>query len=204
MVIGQTIPFQDLIAPADKSMRSLLLTLLAIGTIDAVADTWSPYTDEPMTTGAPSDLIFDNGFDGQQNGGTSCATAIILGGGSTYTGDTTAAPNWMSTFGPLFSPSNDVVYKFVAGPDVDGFITPTGSNFTFAMYLIPSCAESGSEPSPIGATATVGRGIDLLASGVTSGNTYYLAITGTASGGGGANGTLNFTTPFSIAIPPKF
>lgn len=185
-------------------MRSLLLTLLAIWTIDAVADTWSPYTDEPITTGAPGDLVFDNGFDGQQNGGTSCATAIILGGGSTYTGDTTAAPNWMSTFGPLFSPSNDVVYQFVAGPDVDGFITPTGSNFTFAMYLIPSCAESGAEPSPIGATATIGRGIDLLASGVTSGNTYYLAITGTASGGGGANGTVNFTTPFSIAIPPKF
>jgi hypothetical protein len=197
MVIDQTIPFQDLIDLADKSMRSLLLALFAIWTIDAVADTWLP-------TGAPSDLIFDNGFDGQQNGGTSCAMAIVLAGGSTYTADTAAAPNWMSLFGPLFSPSNDVVYMFVAGPDVDGFITPTASNYTFAMYLIPSCAESGSEPSPIGATATIGRGIDLLASGVTSGNTYYLAITGTASGGGGANGTLNFTTPFSIAIPPKF
>jgi hypothetical protein len=105
----------------------------------------------------------------------------------------------MSSFGPLFSPSNDVVYMFVAGPDVDGSIIPTASNFAFAMYLIPSCAESGSEPSPIGATATIGTGIDLLASGVISGNTYYLAVTGTASDGPGANGTLNFTTPFSIA-----
>lgn len=157
-----------------------------------------------ITARAPSDLIFEDDFDGQKNGGTSCATAAILGGGATYTADTTAAPNWMSSFGPLLSPSNDVVYMFVAGPDVEGSITPTASHYEFAMYLIPGCADSGTEPPPIGATATIGRGIDLLASGVTSGNTYYLAITGTSSGGGGANGTLNFTTPFSLAIPPKF
>lgn len=149
-----------------------------------------------------SDLIFNDGFDGQKNGGTSCATATILEGGVTYAADTTAAPNWMSSFGPLLSPSNDVVYMFVAGPDADGSITPTASNYAFAMYLIPSCSESGTEPPPIGVTATIGRGIDLMASGVTSGNTYFLAITGTASGGAGANGTLNFTTPFSLAPMP--
>ena len=157
-----------------------------------------------IATEALSDLIFDNGFDGQENGDTSCATATVLGGGTTYTADTIAAPNWMSSFGPLLSPSNDVVYTFVAGPVVEGSITPTASNYAFAMYLIPSCAEPGSEPQPIGASATVGRGIDLVASGVTSGNTYYLAITGVAAGGAGANGTVNFTTPFSFAIPPKF
>ena len=152
-----------------------------------------------------SDLIFNDGFDGENgNGGTSCATATILGGGLTYTADTTTAPNWMNSFGPLFSPSDDVVYRFVAGPTVDGFITPISSDYQFAMYLIPSCA-SGTEPVPIGETGTIGIGIDLLASGVVSGNTYYLAVTGTAPGGPGANGTLNFTTPFSLAIQrPKF
>jgi hypothetical protein len=139
-----------------------------------------------------SDPIFDDGFEGQ-NGGSSCATATILGGGLPYTAYTTPAANWMSAFGPLFSLSNDVVYMFVAGPDVDGSITPTASNYSFAMYLIPGCAELGTEPVPIGATATIGTGIDLLASGVSSGNTYYLAVTGTASGGAGANGTLTFT-----------
>lgn len=138
-----------------------------------------------------SDLIFDDAFEGQ-NGGTSCATATILEGGLPYTAYTTAAPNWMSMFGPLFSSSNDVVYMFVAGPDVDGSITPTASDYPFAMYLIPSCAESGSEPVPIGATATIGREIDFLASGVSSGNTYYLVVTGVSSGGAGANGTLTF------------
>jgi len=156
-----------------------------------------------IDTEALSDLIFDDDFEGQQNGGTSCATAIELEGETTYTADTTAASNWMSSFGPLLSPSNDVVYKFVAGPDVEGFITPTVSNYSFAMYLIPDCSQSSSQPQPIGATATVGRGIDLVASGVISGNTYYLAITGVAPGGAGANGTLNFTTPFAPAIPPE-
>lgn len=155
-------------------------------------------------TDAASDLIFEADFDVQENGGTSCNAAPVLGPGATYSSDTVSAPNWMSSFGPLLSPSNDVVYKFVAGPDVAGSIVPTGANYTFAMYLIASCSDLGGEPQPIGATSTLGRGIDLAASGVISGNTYYLAITGPASGGPGANGTLNFTTPFSIAIAPRF
>jgi hypothetical protein len=170
-------------------------------------DTWAQTLAESMDrTAEPtlSDLIFEADFDAQENGGTSCATATILEAGTTYSAITTTAPNWMGTFGPLFSPSNDVVYVFVAGPDVEGSITPTSSDYTFAMYLIPSCADSGTEPQPIGATATIGRGIDLAASGVISGNTYYLAVTGPASGGAGANGTLNFTTPFSIAGHPEF
>src|SRR5690242_1473883 len=156
-----------------------------------------------ITTETLSDLIFNGGFD-EQNGGTSCATATILDGGLTYGADTTAAPNWMSSFGPLFSQSNDVAYVFVAGPDVAGSIIPTASDYPFAMYLIATCADSGTEPTPIGATATIGVGIDLVASGVTSGNTYYLVVTGTASDGAFANGTLNFTTPVSISSPPRF
>jgi hypothetical protein len=156
------------------------------------------------TTDVLGDLIFDADFEGNRNGGISCNTALVLGGDTTYSADTTTAPNWMNSFGPASSSSNDVVYMFVAGADVAGSIIPTASNYPFAMYLIPSCGESGTEPSPIGATATIGRGIDLLASGVTSGNTYYLAVTGIPAGGPGANGTLNFTTPSSIAIAPKF
>lgn len=152
---------------------------------------------------ALSNLIFNDDFDGQENGGTSCASASVLGGDTTYSADTTAAPNWIGSFGPLFSPSNDVIYRFVAGPDVEGSITPTGSNYTFAMYLIASCRDSGAEPAPIGASATIGRGIDLAASGVISGHTYYLAITGASSGGAGANGILNFTTPVSLGAPLK-
>jgi hypothetical protein len=147
----------------------------------------------------PNDLVFTNDFDGPRNGGTSCETAIALDGGHMYTADTTETTNWMSGFGPLFSPSNDVVYEFVAGPNVSGSIVPTVSNYSFAMYLIPTCSDSGAEPAPIGASATVGNGIDLQAAGVVAGNTYYLAITGAAFGGGGANGFVNFTTPPGIS-----
>ena len=160
--------------------------------------------DRDVADVAESDLIFNDDFEGRKNGGTSCATATVLGGGTTYAADTRAAPNWMTLFGPLISSSNDVVYTFVAGPEVEGSIIPTGSNYAFAMYLIPSCTDLGSEPQPIGATATVGRGIDLVASGVISGNTYFIAVTGSAPGGAGANGTLNFTTPFSLTNSPEF
>jgi hypothetical protein len=130
-----------------------------------------------------------------QNGGTTCAAATVMASNTTYTADTTAAPNWMSSFGPLVSPSNDVIYTFTTAAGFSGAITPSASDYAFALYLIPSCAQAGTEPTPIGATATVGTGIDLAGSGVTAGNTYFLAVTGTAAGGAGANGTVTFTTP---------
>jgi hypothetical protein len=186
---------------AGSALASLCLTLDA-----ALADPAGSSPAENRTgsavVAALSDLIFDATFDGQTNGGTSCATANELTGETTFSADTTTTTNWMSSFGPLISQSNDVVYTFVAGPDVEGSITPTISNYAFAMYLIEACAESGTEPQPIGATATPGAGIDLAAAGVVSGHTYYLAITGVAGGGPGANGTLNFTTPSSFAVRP--
>jgi len=125
--------------------------------------------------------------------GSSCTQAIPMGVNNftIYTADTTAATNWMTSFGPLVSPSHDLVYTFTPGPNVAGRITPISSNYAFALYLIPSCA-SGAEPVPIGATATIGVAIDVAAAGVISGNTYYLAVTGIAAGGPGANGTVMF------------
>lgn len=120
-----------------------------------------------------------------------CAAAVTIFSNTTFTSDTTATTNWMTSFGPLVSPSNDMLYTFVAGPQPLGTITPTASSYQFAAYLIPSCADAGTEPSPIKATATVGTAID-LSTGITSGSTYYLAVTGTAAGGAGANGTTTF------------
>lgn len=138
-----------------------------------------------------------------QNGGTTCATATTIVSGNAYTADTTAAPNWMSTFGPLVSPSNDVVYTFVAPANTTGFsILPTASSYAFALYLIPSCADAGTEPTPIGASATVGTAIDNsnISSPLVSGNTYFLAATGTAAGGAGANGTVTFNATLPVTL----
>lgn len=129
--------------------------------------------------------------------GSSCANAITMFLNVSYTADTTQATNWMSSFGPLVSPSQDLVYTFVVGPSITvaDMIFPQSADYSFAMYLIPSCNESGTEPVPIGATATIGRPIDLFGV-VSDGLQYYVAVTGIAAGGAGANGTLTFIVPF--------
>ena len=133
-----------------------------------------------------------------------CASAVNLASNSTYTSDTTTTTNWMFTFGPLLSTANDQLYRFVAGPPPLGTLTPFSSSYAFAMYLIPSCSDAGSEPAPIRATATVGTAIDLGGPPppgqppIVEGETYYLAVTGTAATG--ANGTVSFTTGFPVSL----
>jgi hypothetical protein len=131
--------------------------------------------------------------------GASCASAIPTVYDTPYTTDTTTTTNWMTSFGPLVSPSNDQLYTYTAGPQPLDPITPNTANYAFAMYLITSCSDSGTEPAPIKATATLGAGMD-MSTGITAGTTYYIAITGTAAGGGGANGVLNWDTGVFIAV----
>ena len=130
--------------------------------------------------------------------GASCAAAITLASNTSYVSDTTTTTNWMTSFGPLVSPANDQLYKFTAGAAPLAPITPTAASYQFAMYLIPSCSDSGTEPSPIRATATVGSPIDLNNGSppITQGSVYYLAVTGIAAGGPGNNGTVNFDSAY--------
>lgn len=128
-----------------------------------------------------------------------CASAVTIESNNSYVSDTTGTTDWMLQFGPLNSAgSNDMLYKFVAGAQPLGTITPTASNYTFAMYLIPSCSDGGVEPTPIRSTATVGAAITLGdppppgQPSIAAGSTYYLAVTGTAAAGG--TGTVNFDT----------
>lgn len=128
-----------------------------------------------------------------------CASAVPISSNSTYTSDTTGTTDWMVQFGPLGSGgSNDMLYSFVAGAQPLGTITPTASSYTFAMYLITSCSDSGSEPSPIRSTATIGSPITLGdpppagQPSIVAGSTYYLAVTGTAAAPG--SGTVTFDT----------
>jgi hypothetical protein len=134
-----------------------------------------------------------------EEGGANCAGATILTTNSSYVSDTTSTTNWMTSFGPLVSPSNDQLYTFVAGPPPMGTITPMSSNYQFAMYLIDSCADSGTEPPPIRATGTVGNPID-LSGGIVTGARYYLAVTGAAAAGASANGTVNFIGSWPVTL----
>jgi len=128
-----------------------------------------------------------------------CASAVTIDSNSSFVSDTSGATDWMQQFGPLSSVgSNDNLYKFVAGAQPLGTITPTASSYTFAMYLISSCSDGGNEPSPIRATSTVGSAISLAdppppgQPSIQAGTTYYLAVTGTAAAPG--NGTVNIST----------
>ena len=131
--------------------------------------------------------------------GTSCATAIPMTAPSTVNVDTTGGTGWINNYGPLVSPSNDIVYTFTSGAAAPtGVITPTASSYAFAVYLLNSCT-AGAGPTPIGATATVGTGIALT--GITVASTqYYVAVTGTAAGGPGANGTVTLTVQSTVPV----
>jgi hypothetical protein len=131
--------------------------------------------------------------------GASCGAAITFVSNKSYVSDTTTTTNWMTSFGPLVSPANDQLYTFIAGAQPLGTITPTAASYAFAMYLIPSCSDSGTEPTPIKATATVGTPFD-LSTGITQGAQYYLAVTGIAAGGAGANGTVNIDLSFPVTL----
>jgi len=123
--------------------------------------------------------------------GSSCAAAIPMTAPSTVNTDTTTGSGWINNYGPLVSPSNDIVYTFTSGASTPtGTLTPTASSYTFALYLLNSC-NAGAGPTPIATSSTIGNAINL--SSVTAPNTqYWVAVTGTAAGGAGANGTLTW------------
>ena len=130
--------------------------------------------------------------------GSSCANAMPLAAADDVSTDTTGATDWNSNYGPLVSPSNDLMYTFTANGGPTGDIMPVSSDYAFAMYLLSSCND-GAQPAPIASTGTIGSPIS-LAGLVTDGTQYWLAVTGTAAGGAGANGVLNFTTPDPLPV----
>jgi len=115
--------------------------------------------------------------------------------------DTTTGTGWINNYGPLVSPSNDIVYTFTTGATgPTGSIVAVASNYAFAVYILGSCT-AGAGPTPIGATSTLNSPITLA--GITQANTqYWVAVTGTAAGGAGANGTvtLDLEPPFPVTL----
>ena len=136
--------------------------------------------------------------------GLSCATAIVIPGGTqSYDSDTTAGADIYNNYGPLASPSGDLMYTFTTGataPAAGGSIVLNSANYSAATYLLDSCPAGLSGPTPIGVNATVGGQITLPA--LLASHQYYLAITGTAAGGAGAEGTSNVTInpPYPVEL----
>jgi hypothetical protein len=137
--------------------------------------------------------------------GLSCATAIVISGG-TQTFSTNTATNGATiynNYGPLASPSNDAMYTFTTGataPAPGGTIVLNSADFSAATYLLDSCPAGLGGPTPIGVNATVGGQITLPA--LLANHQYYVAITGTAAGGAGAQGTAGWTInpPYPVEL----
>jgi hypothetical protein len=130
--------------------------------------------------------------------GSSCAQAIPLQVGTVNT-DTSTATGWINAYGPLVSPSNDIVYTFTTGAGgATGSLTPSASSYQFALYLLGSCV-AGIGPTPIATTSTIGTGIPLTGN-TNPGNQYWVAVTGTAAGGAGANGTLTWDVTPTLPV----
>jgi len=131
--------------------------------------------------------------------GNSCATAIPLTAPSTVNTDTTTGTGWINNYGPLGSPSNDIVYTFTTGATAPtGTLTPTAASYSFALYLLDSCA-AGAGPTPIGSTATIGTPINVSVASIPN-HQYFVAVTGTAAGGPTANGTLTWDTTPTLPV----
>jgi hypothetical protein len=132
--------------------------------------------------------------------GASCATAIPLTAPQpALVVDTTGGTGWINNYGPLGSPSNDVLYTFTSGAQTPtGSITPTAATYAFAVYLLNSCT-AGAGPTPIAATGTLNTGIQLAS--VTQPNTqYWVAVTGTAAGGAAANGSVTLDVVQTLPV----
>ena len=131
--------------------------------------------------------------------GGSCAEAIPLTPNNALVVDTTGGTNWIANYGPLGSPSNDIVYTFTTGAAAaTGSITATASNYAFAVYVLGSCT-AGAGPTPIGATGTLNAPIQLAP--ITAPTTqYWVAVNGTAAGGAGANGTVTLNVQPTLPV----
>jgi len=131
-----------------------------------------------------------------QDGG-SCANAIPVKDNGVVQVNTAAGTGWINNYGPLVSPSNDIVYTFTTTQaNLSGTITATASDYAFAIYVLTSCA-AGAGPTPFAATATLNAPISLSLQPTTQ---YWIAVTGTAGGGAGANGTVAMDVNFIIPV----
>jgi hypothetical protein len=134
------------------------------------------------------------------DGGTSCATAQEIFGNQSYAGDTSTSTNFVGAFGGLPSPAPDLAFKFTAGPFVDANVqvTITGG-WSAGVVVTAACAGNGGNPIAA-ATGTTAFNVAMF-SGFTSGQTYYLYVTGNPSDNSGPSGAFNFVISGMLDVP---
>lgn len=126
-----------------------------------------------------------------------CASPIAIHSNETgVTGDTCSAGNPLPTYGGTGSPQNEVIYSFVAqSANATISIAATGgySGSTAALFLLPACTPS-TDPIQFGAP-----GVDMPVSGLTDGQTYFVAVT--ADPGGPNDGCGQYQVDVTGILP---
>jgi hypothetical protein len=133
------------------------------------------------------------------DGGTSCATAQEIFGGTGYSGDTSTSTNFVGAFGGLPSPGPDLAFKFTYGPGMtDGPIpvTITGG-WNAGAVITASCGGNGGNPISAG----TGTGVfSVPLNSLTFGTLYYFYITGNPSDNSGPSGAFSFLVPVPVTL----
>lgn len=126
------------------------------------------------------------------SGGTTCANAEVLQAGTTYSGDTSGAgygnPN--NTFGPVPSPANDAIYKFVANNVSTSESITVNFGYDGFIALTGGCANNA-QPYYGGQGGTGSQTLSLsLPAALVNGTTYYIIISGNPTADNTNNGEV--------------
>lgn len=127
-----------------------------------------------------------------------CATPLPIQSDSQVSGDTCTAGNPLPTYGGTGSPQNEVIYSFVAqGANATINIAATGGfsgGASPGFFLFPACSAS-TDPVAFGAT-----GVDMTVSGLTDGQTYYIAATSDPGGPNNGCGAYDLTVTGTLPV----
>lgn len=134
-----------------------------------------------------------------------CSSPLPLGSSQTYTADTTASSDQMSTIAGVSSPGNEIVYFFTAGDVATSeSISITDTDYDWAIYLTTSCQANipGGDLANAQAGASGSTGTMPLNSGgsaLTPGTQYFVIVSG-EPGGTTTSGVMSFSTPTPLPV----
>jgi hypothetical protein len=138
-------------------------------------------------------------------GGTSCAEAEQILGGTAYSGDTSAPgyENLTNSFGLIPSPAADAYYYFVSNGTSFWSLGVT-ADYDSGVALTSSCGNNATLLSAQGAPAGTPYSVqaeDGAGGPLTAGTTYWLIVTGIPTGTVADEGPFNLSTPlFPIPV----
>ncbi|HJU38108.1 MAG TPA: hypothetical protein VJ724_00950 [Tahibacter sp.] len=131
-----------------------------------------------------------------------CASPIPLPSSLTVTGDTCTATNSLSSYGSITSEQNEIVYSFIAGPDILPYSTIllavmggfAGSSLN--AFLLPTCNAS-TDPTDVG---TPGVPMTLQDAGLVQGQTYFIVVTADPTSLAASCGQFSMSAPGYLPV----